>query len=117
MTGGTTNGSGDAGTTGATSLGYHDDEVEAARAYDRRAVEVLNEFARLNFRGSGHPNGGRRSVRSGRLRRRRQKEKAKDKSEKAREVRKTCETSGRAGKKKKRPHGLCGRCGRFLRID
>jgi len=25
------------------------DEADAARAYDRRAVEVLSEFARLNF--------------------------------------------------------------------
>lgn len=31
------------------SLGYYDDEVEAAGSYDRRAVEVLSEFARLNF--------------------------------------------------------------------
>jgi len=30
-------------------LGSFDDEVEAARAYDRRAVEMLGEFARLNF--------------------------------------------------------------------
>ncbi len=31
------------------SLGYYDDEAEAARAYDRRAVEALGDFARLNF--------------------------------------------------------------------
>jgi len=31
------------------SLGNFDDEVEAARAYDRKAVELLGEFARVNF--------------------------------------------------------------------
>jgi hypothetical protein len=30
-------------------LGYFDDEVEAARAYDRKAVELHGEFAWLNF--------------------------------------------------------------------
>ena len=30
-------------------LGYFVDEVEAARAYDRKAVELFGEFARLNF--------------------------------------------------------------------
>jgi hypothetical protein len=31
------------------SLGYYDIEEDAARAYDRRAVECFREFARLNF--------------------------------------------------------------------
>jgi hypothetical protein len=31
------------------ALPYVDDEVEAARAYDRKAVECFGEFARLNF--------------------------------------------------------------------
>jgi len=30
-------------------VGYFDSEVEAARAYDRKAVELFGEFARLNF--------------------------------------------------------------------
>lgn len=30
-------------------LGYFAEEVEAARAYDRKAVELFGEFARLNF--------------------------------------------------------------------
>ena len=30
-------------------LGYYDTEVEAARAYDRKAVELFGTFARLNF--------------------------------------------------------------------
>jgi hypothetical protein len=30
-------------------IGHFDDEVEVARAYDRKAVELFGEFARLNF--------------------------------------------------------------------
>ena len=34
---------------GCRFLGYHDDPVEAARAYDRAAREHFGEFARTNF--------------------------------------------------------------------
>lgn len=30
-------------------IGYYDDPVEAAKAYDRKALELFGEFARLNF--------------------------------------------------------------------
>lgn len=30
-------------------MGYFEDEAEAARAYDRKAVEIFGEFANLNF--------------------------------------------------------------------
>lgn len=30
-------------------LGYYDDELEAARAYDRKAIELFGPYAKLNF--------------------------------------------------------------------
>jgi hypothetical protein len=68
-------------------LGYYDDEAEAARAHDRRAVEVLGEFARLNFPREWPPQ-RRAEVRAQRdaakekVKRRKARRKAKVKSEK-----------------------------------
>ena len=42
-------------------LGWFDDEVEAARAYDRGAVELFGAFARLNFPEEWPAQDGRRS--------------------------------------------------------
>lgn len=86
-------------------LGYYDDEVGAARAYDRRAVEALSEFARLNFPREW-PAERRVQVRAQwQAAKKVRRKKAKDKSKKAREGSergaKTC--GGRS--KKKRPHG------------
>ena len=38
-----------AGALGKINIGYFDDEVDAAKAYDRKAVELHGEFATLNF--------------------------------------------------------------------
>lgn len=37
-------------------LGYFDSEIEAARAYDRKAIEFYSEFATLNFPRSDYEN-------------------------------------------------------------
>jgi hypothetical protein len=41
-------------------LGYFDDEIDAARAYDRKAVECFGESARLNFPDEWPPHRRRR---------------------------------------------------------
>lgn len=34
----------------AKHIGYYDDEIEAAKAYDSVAQELFGDYARLNFR-------------------------------------------------------------------
>jgi hypothetical protein len=63
-------------------LGYFDSEIEAARAYDRKAVELLGEFARLNFPREWPPE-RRAQVYAQRQEKQGKSDKAKAKSKKA----------------------------------
>jgi hypothetical protein len=63
-------------------LGYFDSEIEAARAYDRKAVELLGEFARLNFAREWPPE-RRAQVYAQRQEKQGKSDKAKAKSKKA----------------------------------
>ena len=93
-------------------LGYYDDEVEAARAYDRAAVERLSEFARLNFPREWPPERRAQVRAEWEAAKKVKSKKVKDKGKKVREGSEGRAKTRGGRSKKETPARTRGRCGR-----